>query len=203
MNTTERAIRDYIWSLPSNKIFTTRDVLHCGRRSAVDRVLSTLVTKQEIDRLASGVFIRSQSGTPLPSPSEILIAKAHAWGKKTITHGKDDAAEVGLMAEGNYEPTVYADGPTTKFRVIQGLYVHMKKASPKKMMLAESSFSKVAKAIWHMKNQYETGEVLFELVTGFLTNRDREIFPRMARNIPIWLCNLFWDWLGLRIKIPL
>jgi hypothetical protein len=72
------AILSHIMQLRADSIFTTREVLQYGRRSAVDQCLYLLVKKNMIRRLASGVFIRDPHANP--SVEEIARIKAAAFG---------------------------------------------------------------------------------------------------------------------------
>ncbi|MBI4533459.1 MAG: type IV toxin-antitoxin system AbiEi family antitoxin domain-containing protein, partial [Candidatus Melainabacteria bacterium] len=55
---TSSFIKRHIYRLPLDKIFSTRDFLIYGSRTAVDQTLAKLVKKGMIIRLARGVFVK-------------------------------------------------------------------------------------------------------------------------------------------------
>ena len=73
-------IQRHIRMLPARQIFTTREVLIYGTRTAVDSALSRMVEREVIARLARGVFVRDDSAEP--TVAEIASAKAKAYGKE-------------------------------------------------------------------------------------------------------------------------
>lgn len=73
-------VRRQIRRIPSDIIFTTRQLLNYSTRAIVDKTLSNLVKSGHIVRLARGVFIRD--GSNIPSLYQIAYAKARAFGKE-------------------------------------------------------------------------------------------------------------------------
>src|SRR5215472_17318307 len=77
-------IRVHITRLQQNAIFTTRDFLCYGTRSAVDTALHRLIKKAMILRIARGVFIKwtmeAFRGDNLPNAREVARTKALAFG---------------------------------------------------------------------------------------------------------------------------
>ena len=77
---TAQAVRAAIRRLPKGKPFTSERFLEHGSRSAVDRTLSRLAARGEIERLARGVFVRPRTsrfvGTVLPDVVEVVEAIA-------------------------------------------------------------------------------------------------------------------------------
>jgi hypothetical protein len=55
---TSACVKGFIHRLKDGDIFTTRDVIGCGKRSAVDQALKRCVADEIITRIARGVFMR-------------------------------------------------------------------------------------------------------------------------------------------------
>lgn len=104
MYTTTR-IRQYIFTLPPRRMFTTRDVLHCGKRSAVDQCLHMLIKNGMIIRLARGVFMRPVADSDLPSRAQIAVVKARAFGRRIINQSIAFARQLGLVEHDENKPT--------------------------------------------------------------------------------------------------
>jgi hypothetical protein len=81
MYSTASMVRAKVEYFGPDIVFTTRDILECGKRTAVDHALSRLVKSGVIRRLAAGVFIAVVATAPDPSAEEIAGAKAAAFRK--------------------------------------------------------------------------------------------------------------------------
>ena len=74
-------IRRHVQQLPKTQMFTSREMLVYGLRSAVDSALARMVSDGLIFRLARGVYI--QDVTKLPSAFEIAQVKVRGFGVNT------------------------------------------------------------------------------------------------------------------------
>jgi hypothetical protein len=82
-------IRKHLSLLKPGEIFTTRDLLSYGRRSAVDKTLVLMVQSGYLTRLAYGVFVVSHTSKPFYTVAEIVERKALAFGKVLYIHGSN------------------------------------------------------------------------------------------------------------------
>lgn len=87
-SSTSSHIRKYILSRPPGAVFTARDCMNYGNSSAVYKGLWREVNDGYIVRVAWGVFFKPDPARPghLPQLSEIVRAKARAFGRDTISH---------------------------------------------------------------------------------------------------------------------
>lgn len=82
-------IRKHLSLLKPGEIFTTRDLLSYGRRSAVDKTLVLMVQSGYLTRLAFGVFVITHTSKPFYTVAEIVERKALAFGKVLYIHGSN------------------------------------------------------------------------------------------------------------------
>lgn len=82
-------IRKHLSLLKPGEIFTTRDLLSYGRRSAVDKTLVLMVQSGYLTRLAFGVFVVTHTSKPFYTVAEIVERKALAFGKVLYIHGSN------------------------------------------------------------------------------------------------------------------
>jgi hypothetical protein len=134
---TTSCIKRHINNLPDGVLFTTRDFLSYGSRSAVDQALYRLVKSGRIRRVVRGVFIKPDYGRPPVSASEVAIVKAQAFGRRILKHCADVAFNIGLISEVNHEPTFATNGSSTSFR-FRETTIHFKGIGPRKMALGDS-----------------------------------------------------------------
>lgn len=82
-------IRKHLSLLKPGEIFTTRDLLSYGRRSAVDKTLFLMVQAGYLTRLAFGVFVITHTSKSFYTVAEIVQRKALAFGKTIYTHASN------------------------------------------------------------------------------------------------------------------
>lgn len=90
MPSTASRVRKLLSEIGENVVFTTRHFLKCGTRSGVDHALSRMVNKQQLTRLAAGVFVLATAANGIPPESEIAGAKAQAFGKRILVQTASD-----------------------------------------------------------------------------------------------------------------
>jgi len=75
---TSSYVRRYINRLAPNTLFSTSQLLSCGKRAAVDQALSRLVKRGDIIRLTRGLFLRdAYTGSSIslaPSKPGLVLA---------------------------------------------------------------------------------------------------------------------------------
>ncbi len=188
---TSARIRIHIRALSEQDIFVTRDLLGYGTRAAVDIYLSTLVKSQKIIRLARGVFVKAPSRLiyTLPTLHQVAEAKARAFNKKISLHGADVAKRLGIVAQGNTEPTYISDGCTTSF-LCRGTRIHFKGAAPRKVNLLKTQQSSFIKALWHIGKARMNPKILAHASSSLGRAERRQLHESMAV-MPTWMTQYF------------
>lgn len=186
-------VRRHMARLPQGAIFTTRALLRYGlKRASLDQALSRMVKRQEIERLALGVFRRHCGGhIDPPSSEEIAKAKATAFRKELVTHGADAAHRLKLVPEGNLETTFATDGRTSSFRTISGP-VHLKQTSPRKLLLGDTPIGLLIRAIVFIGKHaidFSMLNTTLSLQLGF-GREERQQFRRCADLAPAWVSDV-------------
>jgi hypothetical protein len=179
-------IRRFIFALPSGKLFTTRDCLGFGLRSAVDTALHRLVYLGIIIRLARGVFVRAENNLRKISAREVVEEKAKAFGKEIIDHGENAAREFELVPGNPFKYLFHVNGGnTSSFKFSLGT-IRMKGISQKRMRLGESKAGRAARALWHLGKKAYAREQHDKLSLR-LNRADRADLRRLIRWMPAWL----------------
>lgn len=183
---TSAQIRRFVSRLAFWQLFTTRDVLNCGSRAAVDQTLSRMVRAGYIQRVARGVFARADPATEMTfSALAVAKIKVESFGRRMITHAADVVENLGLANAGNKEPTFSINGRSSSFR-FGDTVIHLRECSPRKMHLADRNAGLFIRALWHLgKAACTLGTIA---VAGRHLNRSdrREILCRAAF-MPAWL----------------
>ena len=187
MSTVMQAMRDHV--ALQDKIFSTREVLHFGKRATVDTVLSRLVGAGVLRRLVPGVFVRASSPAK-PSIKDIAEVKARAFGKRLVDdHGEFQKA---LKAKNIREeqPVFRVSGRSSKF-LYQKTYIHLKSMAPRKIDLGDSKIAKFVRALWKLgeKHCYKRIDLISENIQADPSLFNQPVFGWL----PTWLHEFIQD----------
>jgi hypothetical protein len=121
-----KTVRDKIAEFGKNVLFSSKDLLGCGSRNAVDIELCRLVKSGKILRLTSGVFTRIMEGLQLPSTLEIARAKAERFSKRLY-----EAEESDQDKSPSGTDTFHTDGSRTSMQTVHGCIIFKHRAPAK------------------------------------------------------------------------
>lgn len=184
-------IRKHISELPQDMLFTTRDLLNYGPRSAIDNAIYKLVQNEEIVRIVPGVFKNPLRSKPVEF-LELARVKAQSFGRDIITHPVDAAVQVGLLFETDnigLHVLFATNGRTSKFR-FGPFTIHFKGTSSRKMELGDSLLGKAIRALCFM-GEKNISEETFNLATDWLCDSDLEEGGGLCALMPAWLSEYF------------
>ncbi len=190
MNTSS-FVRRFINNLEIGQLFTTKDVLHFGTRTSVDRTLGKLVSKGRIMRRAYGVFQNCDDTHPAPSPLEVATAKATSYGKEISIHGDNLLAQLKLAAvKGNSEEMKFwVDGGASSFRY-GNIKIVFKPASARKIQLVKKGGPALSLvALWHLGEKNVTRSEISRTAT--YNNHERQQLKQSLNSVPQWLSRFY------------
>lgn len=183
---TQAGIRRHIYRMSKQVIFTTREFLIYGKRSAVDQALFRMVNDGFLHRLARGVFTRPHHLKKNITIYEVAEAKARAFGKRIATWAGDIAQELGLLGGTTKSENIFStDGSSSSFRY-NNKKIHLRKTCPRKMRLSNTNGGKALKACIYMRPQGLTEEHL-RLAMSKCKRTDREEIRLSFAWLPDWL----------------
>ncbi len=178
-------IKRHIARLPKGQIFTTREFLCYGSRSAVDQSICRLVNAGRIERLARGVFVVPRSGARLPTPLEVATAKARAFGKEILQHGADAAVASGLAKFRNQGAIYVTNGPSSSFRYGDKI-IQFKRIAPRKIVCGDTLVGLVIRAIWHLGKMSHSWAIAQAAIYA-LGRTEKEQLRQNAGFMPAWM----------------
>jgi Family of unknown function (DUF6088) len=186
---TSTFIKRHILELPKGMIFSTREMLNYGKRSAVDQCLYRLVKMGRIIRLTWGMFMKDDSSRELPSPLTVAMEKARAFGRRISQDAVDAAKILALVNEGNKNITYATDGHSTSFKYGQSI-IHLRGLCARKMSLGDDPVGLAIKALWQLGRKH-CGQNTLAIATRNFTRQDRLQFNKSCGIMPAWMTNLF------------
>ncbi len=174
----------HINGLAATEIFTTRQMLIYGSRSAVDSALSRMVSTRFIVRLARGVFVKDDSNNP--TMEEIVKAKLMSFQSYVADHAERILQELSMFISGHLD-TFAKYGSSSSFATVRGR-AYLKNVCGRKMSLCKSQVGKTVYALWHLgkKNQGCTVQNVDDATANF-NRSDRELFWQAGALMPAWL----------------
>lgn len=186
MGTTLTFILRHIYSLPEEEIFTTRDMLHYGKRNQVDQVMFKLVRIGFITRLARGVFIRTLPNQREVSVLEVATIKAKSFGRRIMKYCIDAAKELGFSQDQADDPTFEIDAHSSSFMFGQ-IRVQLKGTSPRKFVDMHEKHNLITRALWSFGQSSQHTDRLITMLWPRLNRRDKFNLKIYARWMPSWL----------------
>jgi hypothetical protein len=189
---TSTFIKRHILELPKGKIFSTREMLNYGKRSAVDQCLYRLVKTGRIIRLAWGLFMTEDCGVALPSAEQVAKEKARAFGRQILTDAVDAAKIFGLTDFGNSQITYAIQGHSSWFSY-RGMSIRFRGICQRKMSLGDNSIGLAVRALWQVGKQ-SCDRLSIMRATAKFSRQERLQFRQSCGIMPAWLSSIFKRW---------
>ena len=186
---TSTFIRRHIFLLPRGTIFSTRELLNYGRRSAVDQCLYRLVKIGRITRLAWGLFMNECPDFASPSALKVATEKARAFGKQILSDAADAAKLLGLTAFGNKKITYAINGHSSSFKYRE-IRIHFKGICARKMSLGDGPIGLAIKALWQIGKE-NCDQYAMAAVTEKFNRPELLQFRQSCHLMPTWMTNIF------------
>jgi hypothetical protein len=206
---TANAVRQYIHNLASTgasgALFTSRDLLHLGTRTAVDQAVSMCIKEGRIKRVARGVFATYL--TPTFTALQVAQAKARAFGKQILS-GADSvfqefaARGIKLDIAQRSAPGVISfptNGCSSQFR-FGDLTIRFRSVCARHFQLGDSLMGKMVRMLWQLGRRRCDREAISQART-WMRRPDVEQLrrPLTAHLIPGWLFAFVHPpWIGPR-----
>jgi hypothetical protein len=182
-------IRRYVFQLKKWQLFTTRDCLLYGSRSAVDQALFRLVKKGVLIRLTRGVFARNDYDHHQYSVAEVAATKAMSFGRTITRHAAQTAAELKLCTPPGYTNVFCINASSSKFHYGDTV-VHLKGTCPRKMRPSITKAAKAIRALWYLGKDNCDFTHIEAALTDFL-RQDRQELRWSSALMPSWLSDRF------------
>lgn len=185
---TSTFIRRHILSLPQGKIFSTREMLNYGKRSAVDQCLYRLVKAGRIIRLAWGLFMKDDIGIAMPSPLRVATEKARAFGKQILIDAVDSAKLLCLTTMGNENITFAVQGHSSSFK-FDSTRIYLRGLCPRKLLLGDDLVGSAIRALWQIgKNTCDQYSI--QRATSQFRQAERRQFSHSWHLMPTWMTDI-------------
>jgi hypothetical protein len=140
----------------ADKVWTARDFLDLGSRSAVDKTLQRLTNKGDLRRIDHGLYDRPRAnpltGKPTqPNYQQVIWAIARRDSARILIDGMTAANDLGLTNAVPGKVIVHTDARIKPIQ-IGNLTIQFKLASPSKLLWADRPAMRVVQALHWLKD---------------------------------------------------
>ncbi len=151
---TARAVRAGVRKLPKGELFTSQRFLEHGSRSAVDRTLSRLAGRGEIQRVARGVFVRPRTsrfvGAVVPDVLEVVEAIARSSGETVQVHGAEAARRFKLSTQVPTAPVFHTSASSRTIRIANITVRMVHTSNRRRLQFAGEAAGTALSALWYL-----------------------------------------------------
>lgn len=188
-----KQIKEKILSFENGHIFASRDFLELGNRTAVDKTLSRMVQKGEIERVARGLYfrpIKNRFVGNVPVRAETVMNIISKQNGETIqVHGAEAARMFKLSTQMPTKTVFYTNGSSRKIK-IGNKEVHLIHTSnQRKLQYAGTTIGLAISALWYLGQNLVTPSVINTLKT-YLS--DDEFTKLKNANLTHWMHNAIY-----------
>jgi hypothetical protein len=107
-------------SLPEGALISAKQFLHLGSRAAVDQALKRLQERNELMRLAHGIYVlpvKTRFGTRAPAAEKVIECLAATRAETVVPHGAAAANMLGLTTQVPTKLVYLTSGPNRQFKL--------------------------------------------------------------------------------------
>jgi hypothetical protein len=171
-------------------VFSGKDFLDLGSRSAVDNALTALAQKGEVRRILRGLYYFPRTNPDLGGElSPHFDAVAHAIARKTGTRIEaSGAAAANLLGLSTQVPAkiVYLTNGTSRTYNVGNQNIVFKRVGPKDLSFKPGKSSLVLQAIRHL-GKIHVDDTVIKHLRQQLSESDRKALLRDARYTSDWI----------------
>lgn len=184
-------IKHKIQHIEKGVVFSSRDFLELGNRATVDKALSRMVQKGEIERAARGLFFRPVKnrfvGNVPVKVESVLEIISQQNGETIQVHGAEAARQFKLSTQVPTKAVFYTNGASRKIKV-GNKEVHMIHTSnQRKLQYAGTKIGLAISALWYLGRKLVTPSVIIALKTSLT---DEEFATLKNANLAGWMYNV-------------
>lgn len=186
-----KTIQTRIRQLPRGKPFTTSHFATHGPRGAVNRALSRIVRKGEIERLSRGAFVRPRKsgvvGTVLPGAAEVVAAIASRNGETIQVHGAEAVRRFGLSTQVPIQHVFHTNASSRSIRIgnLSVKLVHT--SNRRRLQFAGEPAGLALSALWYLGKNGVTPEVVARIRSAL---GEPEFAKLRSADIPVWMADV-------------
>jgi hypothetical protein len=185
------AVASKIKSMKPGSVFAINSLtIDSARKNAVEKELSRLVEKGELQRFRRGIYYKPVKSTffghVLPNPTEVANAIARLSHAKIIPYGPMALHMLGLTTQVPMKQ-VYLNDKLHKTEMVGNTPIVFKRVSFKKLLGAGKKAGLVLSALEYLGKEEAQDEKLQREIAKKLNSKDKIELEQAAQAYPKWL----------------
>ena len=193
MQSIEEKILKRIRGSGCGSVYTSREFLDIGNRTAIDKGLSRLSKKGILRRIARGIYGYPERnaliGERSPNPETVAIALARRGGQKIVPSGATAANLLGLTNQVPAKIEYLTEGPSRRIMINQ-LPIVLKQTTSLNMATAGRVTGTVIQALRFLRKEHVDNKTIDKLCAR-LSKEDKQQLLRDIRLAPAWMGTIF------------
>lgn len=190
MDTIRQVILDRIRKAGRDQVFTPKDFLDAGSRSATDQALSRLVRSGDLLRLGRGLYyyprVNRSLGIPVtPGVDQFAQAIGRRTGSRMVPSGAVAANLFGLSTQVPAKFLYLSDGRSRRLRVGK-IDIQIKHVTPKELPRGGQTSAMVFQALRYLGREAVDDQVIARLKAVLPAKQKREL-AQDARYTTDWI----------------
>lgn len=170
-------------------VFSPKHFLDFGSRKAIDLALFRLLTRDEIRRLARGIYdypkIHPQLGVLSPSIDSVAKLIAEKNNSQLKITGAEAANALGLSTQVPARIVYLTDGPSRKIKIGKQT-IELRHASPKVMATAGKASGTVIQALKYIGKENVNADIVNK-IKETLSDQDKRELKKDMNAAPDWM----------------
>ena len=191
MVTVSESILNYATNLLEGTPLTAKELLHLGKRAAVDQALSRLARRGSLIHAGCGIYMRpveTRFGVRPPAPAKAIEAIARMKGETVVRHGAVAANALGLTSQVPVREVYLTSGPSRQLK-FGAQVVEMRHAASRQLVLAGRRSGDVIRALQWLGPEY--GAAAIQTLKSELPQADLEEVSAIRGGLPGWMAQQF------------
>ena len=183
--------------MPKGRPFVQTVFEQAGSRSAVNKVLSRMVLRGTLERVARGVYMRPKysqyTGKRVrANPISVLEAVARAKSETIQIHGSEAVRRLGLSVQMQVLPTFYTSGSTREIRIGNAV-VRLRHAPRQRLQQAGTRIGTALSAFLYLGKKGVNEQVVTKISNSL---SDEELNKLMKCKMPKWMRSALANYTG-------
>ena len=182
-----KQVLEHAAGLPEGTPLVAKELLHLGKRAAVDQALSRLVQRGALMRAGRGIYVQpvaSRFGSRAPSTSKLVEGVARHRGETIVSHGAAAANVLGLTTQVPVRAIFLCSGPNRRL-TLGAQTVELRHAPKWQLILPGRAAGDVVRALAWLGPE-RAGDALGTLRAKLSPTEMQELASARAR-LPAWL----------------
>lgn len=192
--TATKDIKDYIEKIPEGESFSSHALRPFATTETIRQILSRLVKKGQLKRVARGVFIKPKHlptvGDIPPSASAVAKTLAELTNEIIAIHGAEAARQLQLTTQVPMRLIFYTNGNTRTLQIANRT-VTLKHVNPSQLIAAGTTAGTIISALHYLGRKNVTLKTI-DIIRNNVSEEEFKETLHLIEQMPAWMSDTFY-----------